>query len=132
MSTRELDAAVGAAHEMTRQPGLSNLPPVAKVPVKAGAPVVKVDKSGHRVRLRNIDHALEGCISTHGGEERFRLEPNQWTIVSDDIYTMLRDKFYKPQTFSATDWNGDVNNPQRMDRVDQHQEYIVEFPEEHD
>jgi hypothetical protein len=77
-----------------------------------------------------MDHALEGCVSTHGGEDRFSLQPNQWTIVSDDVYTMLKGKFYKPQTFQTVDWNGDVNNPMRQTRSEAYQEYIIEFPEE--
>lgn len=129
--SRELDAAIGTANELTRQPAAS-VPVAAKVSVKGGAPSVKVDRSGHRVRLRNIDHALEGCISSDGGEQRFRLEPNQWAIVSDDIYTMLRDKFYKPQVNEVSDWNGDVNNPVKIMRKDETQEYILEFPEEVD
>ena len=129
--SRKLDAAMGAAHEMTRQPSESNLPPkVAKVPEKVGAPTVKIDKSGHRVRLRQIDHALEGCISTRGGEERFRLEPNQWATVSDDVYTMLRDKFYQPQIMETVNWNASATNPQRSVTRDEYQEYIIEFPEE--
>jgi hypothetical protein len=80
--------------------------------------------------LRNIDHALEGCIAADSGEQRFSLQPNEWTIVSDDIYTMLKDKFYKPQPYTVTDWNGDVNKPERKTRVDEYQEYIIEFPEE--
>lgn len=123
---RDLDAAMGAAHEMTREPVVQT----AKVPVKAGAPAVKVDKSGHRVRLRSINHALEGCISTRNGEERYRLEPNRWTVVSDAVYNLLREKFYTPQEQEVVSWNGDPSNPIREVRTESHQEYIVEFPEE--
>lgn len=125
---RDLDAAMGAAHELTREPVVQA--PAAKVPVKAGAPAVKVDKSSHRVRLRNIDHALEGCISTRAGDERFRLEPNRWTTVSDAVYTMLRDKFNKPQEFEVVDWNGDLNSPKAQPRKESYQEYLIEFPDE--
>lgn len=97
---------------------------------KAGAPAVVVDRSGHRVRLRNLDHALEGCISSRKGEERFRLEPDVWTTVSDDIYSMLRGKFNKPQEFESTTWNGSATNPQREVRKEKYQEYTIEFPEE--
>lgn len=131
---RELDAAIGAAHEMTRHRVVKTAAkPAVKVPEKkVGAPTVKVDKSGHRVRLRNIDHALEGCVSSRGGEQRFRLEPNQWTVVSDDVYTMLKSKFYKPQVFESVDWNTSATDPQRTVRKEEYQEYIIEFPEEHD
>jgi len=134
--SRELDAAVAVAHQITKAPKViqAKQPAVkaAKVPEKAGAPAVKVDKSGHRVRLRNIDHALEGCVSTRNGEERFRLEPNKWAIVSDAVYTMLRDKFYKPQEFETLDWNASKTDPQRQVRTESYQEYILEFPEETD
>ena len=127
--SRDLDAAIGTAHELTREKTVIQAPVAAKVPVKAGAPTVKVDKSGRRVRLRQIDHALEGCISSRSGEERFRLEPNVWTTVSEDVYTMLRDKFDQPQEFETINWNGSSTNPQREIRKESHQEYVIEFPE---
>lgn len=135
--SRELDAAVAAAHQMTKEPKVIQAKskpavkkPAAKVPEKVGAPTVKVDKSGHRVRLRLLDHALEGCVSSDGGEQRFRLEPNKWTKVSDDVYTMLRDKFYKPHVQESPNWNASATNPERSVTRDEVQEYIIEFPDE--
>lgn len=136
--SRELDAAIAVAHEVTREPKpapkkAAPKPAKAKaaVPEKVGAPTVKVDKSGHRVRLRNIDHALEGSVTSRDCQEiRFRLEPDRWTEVPDAVYSMLRDKFYKPQEFRTTSWNGDPDNPQREQRTESYQEYIIEFPEE--
>lgn len=106
---------------------------MSKEQVKVGAPTVKIDRSGHRIRLRNIDHALEGSISSRdlkGGEIRFRLEPNKWTEVPDEVYTMLKGKFNSPQEDTVPDWNGDPDHPQRQVRVEQSQEYTIEFPEE--
>ncbi len=101
--------------------------------VRANAPTVKIDRSGHRIRLRNISHALEGSISSKdlkGGEIHFRLEPNKWTEVPDEVYSMLKGKFYEAQESSVPDWNGDPNNPQRQPRIETNQEYTIEFPEE--
>ncbi len=106
---------------------------MAKEQVKPGAPGVVVDRSGHRVRLRNISHALEGSISSKdlkGGEIHFRLEPNKWAEVPDEVYSMLKGKFYAPQESEVPDWNGDPNNPQRQRRVEQADGYVIEFPEE--
>lgn len=117
-----LDAAIGAATRPTNS---------AAVPGKSGAPLVKVEKSGHRIRIRNIDHALEGCLSTREGETRWRLEPNRWTEVPEQVYQMLKEKFYSTKEVTVPDWNGDVNNPQRTERVETTQEYTIEFPEEY-
>jgi len=125
----ELDAALAIANEASRGPKIVDLP-TEKVPVKTGAPVVKVDRSGHRVRLRHLDHALEGCISSRGGEERYRLEPGVWTTVSNDVYTLLKEKFYKAQEFESVSWNGDLNNPRREVRKESYEGYVIEFPEE--
>ena len=135
----ELDAAIGAAHEMTKvKPAQTHqkgpkkfVPPGAKVPEKAGAPAVKVDKSDKRVRLRDLDHALPISISSRDGKDiKFELQPNVWTRVPDEVYEMLRSKFYKPQEYKVVDWNGDLNNPQRQPRTEAYQEYIIEFPDE--
>ena len=99
---------------------------------KAGAPAVIVDKSGHRVRLRNIDHALPYCIATDKGEERGELKPNQWATVSDAVYAMLKSKFYNAQEFEVPDWNVNGDAPsQRANRVESYgDEYTIEFPDE--
>jgi len=122
-----LDTAIEAANAKSA-PRLLN---TAGVPAKGGAPSVKVEKSGHRIRLRNIDHALEGCVSTRQGETRFRLEPNKWTEVDDAVYSLLKEKFYAPIKTTVPDWNGDVNNPQRTERTEITQEYTIEFPDEY-
>lgn len=131
--SREIDAALASAHELTREPQQAPKPaqkPKAAVPVKAGAPAVKVDHSGKRVRLRLIDHALPICVSTEKGDIRIDLEPDKWTRVPDTVYAMLRDKFYKPQETEVVDWNGNPQDPKSLRHVEKNQEYIIEFPDE--
>lgn len=107
-----------------------------KVPAKkGGAPPVVVDKSGHRVRLRNIDHALPVCLSIEGkGEMRYSLEPNKWIEVPDEVYDELKRKFYKPQEFEVPDWEvrGEGESSQRARRIEGYEEYTIEFPDERD
>ena len=92
-------------------------------------PAVVVEKSGNRVRLRNIDHALEGCIVTEHGETRYRLEPNRWTSVPENVYTALRSKFAEAQEFQVPDWEpgGEDSPNRRTNRTEGYQEYIMEF-----
>lgn len=101
---------------------------------KAGAPAVVVDKSGHRVRLRNIDHALPYCISTRNGEIKGVIEPNVWTTVPDAVYEMLRGKFYntQAQAFDVPNWEpgGENDRPRPAHRKESYEEYVIEFPEE--
>lgn len=100
--------------------------------VKPSAPAVKIERSGNRVRLRNIGHALEGCISTKAGDERYRLEPNKWTRVSDAVYNQLKGKFYEPKVTEVPDWEpgGENDLAKRTPRQESNQEYHIEFPDE--
>ena len=99
---------------------------------QTGAVAIKVERSGNRVRLRNIGHALEGCISTEKGDERYRLEPNKWTRVSDAVYDQLRGKFYEPKVTEVPDWEigGENDAAKRTYRQEANQEYNIEFPDE--
>jgi len=99
---------------------------------KAGAPAVVVDRSGGRVRLRNIDHALPWCISTDKGELRGELRPNEWATVPDSVYQMLKSKFYNAESFTVPDWVGSEQMAaRRADRKESYQdEYMIEFPDE--
>lgn len=99
---------------------------------KAGAPAVALDRSGHRIRLRNIDHALEGCLSSEGKEIRYRLEPNRWTEVPDEVYAELKAKFNKPQTMDVPDWEpgGEGQRSSRERRTEEIEEYVMEFSDE--
>lgn len=99
---------------------------------KAGAPAVVVDRSGHRVRLRNLDYPLEGCISTSEREIRYRLEPNKWAEVPVEVYNLLKVKFSRPQSQTVPDWEpgGEGQRAEKSNRVEEHQEYILEFGDE--
>ena len=143
---KSLDEAIGTAIESTvstaapakRGPGR---PPKAKLIVapvtsesqqKVGAPAVVVQRSGHRVRLRNIDHALEGCVSGDGKEIRYRLEPNRWTTVPDAVYEQLKSKFYDTREVEVPNWEvgGDNEAAKRTPRMERQTEYYIEFPDE--
>lgn len=46
------------------------------------------------VRVRNIDYALTGSVDCKGKPPvSFRIEPNRWTPVTDEVYDMLKHKF---------------------------------------
>ena len=46
------------------------------------------------VRVRNIDYALSGSIDIAGAKPiTYRLEPNKWTEVPDEVYDQLKHKF---------------------------------------
>jgi hypothetical protein len=93
------------------------------------SPAVVVEKSGSRIRLRNIDHALEGCLVTEKEEIRYRLEPNRWTSVPDAVYNELKRKFADVQSFQVPDWEpgGEDSPSRRTNRTEGYQEYIMEF-----
>lgn len=99
------------------------------------APRVVLDKDGRRVRLRNLAFALTGSISGDEGGKQvhipYRLEPNRWTTVHPLVYELLRRKFENPVEHMVPDWEpgGENDRPQRTPRVDQDQEYIIEFGE---
>lgn len=94
-------------------------------------PVVKVERSGRKVRLRNLEYALEGTLSSRKGDIRYSIPPNVWTEVPEDVYVMLRNKFYKPTTSTVPDWNGNPDNPQRYERKETVASYTIEFPDEY-
>lgn len=95
------------------------------------SPKVVMDKDGGRVRLRNLSHALEGCIvdGTTGQEIRFSLEPNRWTKVHPAVMDMLKRKFEAIREREVPDWEpgGENDSAQKRNRVESHQEYIIEF-----
>lgn len=94
--------------------------------------MLTVERKGHRVRLRNIDHALNICLSTQNGEERVSLEPNKWVEVSDTVYSYIKGKFLNPHEYVASDWEpgGEDRPAKNKPRTESYQEYIIEFPEE--
>ena len=47
-----------------------------------------------KVRVRNITYALTGSLDIKGKPLiSYRLEPNVWTEVSEEIYDQLKQKF---------------------------------------
>lgn len=96
-------------------------------------PKVVMDKDGYRVRLRNLSHALEGCIvdGTTGAEIRYTLEPNRWTKVHPAVYDMLKRKFDTVREVEVPDWDpgGDGQAPVQRNRTEAQQPYIMEFRE---
>ena len=106
--------------------------PHSKEQKNAGAPAVVLDKSGTRVRLRNLGYSIEGCISTSKEEIRYKLEPNKWTEVRPEVYDLLKRKFERPQTMEVPDWEpgGEGQRAEKARRVEEHQEYILEFGDE--
>jgi hypothetical protein len=46
------------------------------------------------VRIRNITYALTGSIDAKGKPPmKYRLEPNVWTEVPDEVFEQLKNKF---------------------------------------
>ena len=46
------------------------------------------------IRVRNIDYALSGSVGLQGGQTiKYRLEPNKWTPVSDEVWEQLKHKY---------------------------------------
>jgi len=47
-----------------------------------------------KVRIRNIDYALTGSVDIKNQKPiTYRLEPNKWTDVPDEVYDQLKHKF---------------------------------------
>ena len=47
-----------------------------------------------QVRIRNISYALTGSISSKQQRDiKYRLEPNVWTDVPDEVFEQLKHKF---------------------------------------
>lgn len=96
-------------------------------------PKVVMDKDGYRVRLRNISHALTGCLvdGTSGKEHRFSLEPNRWTKVEPCVYEMLKHKFDVTTEVEVPDWEpgGDNQSSSKRNRMEEKPGYIMEFQE---
>lgn len=97
----------------------------------AQAPKVVLDKDGYRVRLRNLSHALTGCIidGASGREYRFSLEPNRWTKVEPPVFEMLKSKFDRISEREVPDWEpgGEGQAPRKTNRVEEGPGYILEF-----
>jgi hypothetical protein len=86
------------------------------------------------VRVRNIDYALTGSVSSRdiGKPMRFRIEPNVWTQVPDEVYDMLKSKFGNaryseaPNSLPAADGNY-YGRPGEIRAEVVNGQYLVEF-----
>ena len=55
-----------------------------------------------KVRVRNITYALTGSVGLGSGREiKYRLEPEQWTEVPDEVFAQLESKFGNPKYSEA-------------------------------
>lgn len=46
-----------------------------------------------QVRVRNINYALTGSVDGKGKIIPFRLEPNVWTAVPEEVFIHLKNKY---------------------------------------
>lgn len=85
-----------------------------------------------KVRIRNIDYALTGSVDIRGQKPiYFRLEPNKWTEVPDEVFTHLKSKFGNPQVHEVPSAlpgpDGNYYGYPGQTRTEQHQQYLIEF-----
>ena len=86
-----------------------------------------------KVRVRNIDYALTGSVDCRDGKPiSFRIEPNVWTEVPDEVYSMLKSKFGNPMFSQAPnslpDGQGNYYGSPGQVRTEQYNnQYLVEF-----
>ena len=90
------------------------------------------------VRVRNITYALTGSVmgTDSAGRQvrdmKYRLEPNVWTEVEDEVYTQLYSKFgnsrFSEAPNSLPGSNGDYNGSPGQVRAEQvNSQYLIEF-----
>ena len=85
-----------------------------------------------QVRVRNIDYALTGSVDIQGRKPiSYRIEPNVWTDVPDEVYDQLKAKFGNPQFHSVPNAlpgaDGNYYGYPGQTRVEQHLQYLLEF-----
>lgn len=86
-----------------------------------------------KVRVRNINYALTGSVDIEGRKSiKFRIEPNIWTEVADEIYDMLKHKFGNPKYSDAPNAIPEVNgnyyaHPGQTRSEQVNGQYLVEF-----
>jgi hypothetical protein len=93
-----------------------------------------ITQTKRRVRLRQSNHALEGAIDCEGkGLVRYRLEPERWTEVPEQVYHELKSIYGEPRYTDVPDPDANERNPhspgdgQTAMRRDVIQEYLIEF-----
>jgi hypothetical protein len=87
-----------------------------------------------QVRVRNIEYALTGSVDSkdNNGAVKFRLEPNVWTTVPDEVFEMLQHKFgnarYSDAPASLPGADGNYYGFPGQQRAEQtNGQYLVEF-----
>ena len=86
-----------------------------------------------QVRLRGEDFPLEGAFDRRGkGLERFRLEPDRVTNVSESAYAFLKQKFAVEQERWVPDHDANEKAPHKRGqapamRQESKSGYIIEF-----
>jgi hypothetical protein len=84
-------------------------------------------------RIRNIDYALTGSIDVKNQKPiKYRLEPNVWTPVSDEVYSQLKHKFgnarFSEAPSSLPGPDGNYNGYPGQVRAEQvNGQYLIEF-----
>lgn len=86
-----------------------------------------------KVRVRNITYPLTGSVNVEGRKPiKFSIRPNVWTEVPEEVYQMLKSKFYDlryadvPDALPESDgtYRGD---PDRTRKEPQNAQYLIEF-----
>ena len=87
-----------------------------------------------QVRTRNIGYSLPCSIDVKGSNPiRVDIPPNRWTLVPDEVYDMLKQKFGgEPRTHLVPDANANQDHPHGKDepaivREEVQETYIIEF-----
>lgn len=85
-----------------------------------------------RVRIRNISYALTGSVDIKGQKPMtFRLEPNRWTEVTDEVFVHLKNKFGNPQVNEVPNAlpgpDGNYYGYPGETRKEEYLQYLVEF-----
>ena len=87
----------------------------------------------NRVRVRNISYALTGSVDIQGEKPlTYRLEPNVWTEVPDEVFSQLKSKFGNPKFSDAPNslpgQDGNYYGYPGQTRAEQvNGQYLVEF-----
>jgi hypothetical protein len=86
-----------------------------------------------KVRIRNIDYALTGSVDIKGSSPiKYRLEPNKWTEVPDEVYDQLKNKFGNakfsevPNSLPGADGNY-YGYPGQVRAEQTNGQYLIEF-----
>ena len=85
------------------------------------------------VRVRNINYALTGSLDVKGKRTiQYRLEPNVWTEVPDEVFVQLKDKFGNAKFSEAPNslpGAGGVysGQPGQLRAEQTNSQYLVEF-----